>query len=163
TPALEVWVGKHLWTRVDTFTGQGPDARVYVVKTTSDGASLVCFGDGVRGRRPPAETEIVADYRYGAGVAGNVDAGRITLIRQRPVGIKAVVNPPPASGGADAEPAGDLRGRAPVAARALDRIVSPRDCKDLVAMFPGIARACVTPLSTGRRDVLFITVATADE
>jgi hypothetical protein len=163
SPALTVWVGKHLWTRVDTFSGAGPDSLVYTVKANSDGASLVCFGDGVRGRRPPAESEIVADYRYGAGVTGNVDAGRITMIRQRSLGVTGVENPLPSSGGADAQPVADLRRRAPLATRALDRIVSLRDCQDMVATLPGIARARVTPVSTPRGDVLFVTVATADK
>ena len=163
TPALAVWVAKHRWTWVASFVDQGPGSRAFLIQTTSDGASVVCFGDGVRGSRPPAEAEIIADYRYGAGAAGNVDAGRITMIRQRPLGLKAVVNPLPATGGTDAEVSDDLRTRAPLQVRALDRIVSVRDCEDVVAVFPGIARAAAGRVWNGRRDVVLVTVATDDE
>ena len=57
------------WTRVDDFLASGRESRHYTLNPT---AGVIRFGDGERGRIPPAGREIVAThYRYGGGRAGN--------------------------------------------------------------------------------------------
>lgn len=62
-----------LWEQVETLKSARPDDRVYVVSIADDGRATIKFGDGKRGRRPPAEVQLVsAHYRTGDGSAGNV-------------------------------------------------------------------------------------------
>ncbi|MBO7942391.1 baseplate J/gp47 family protein, partial [Streptomyces sp. S9] len=82
-----------------------------------------------------------AQYRNGIGAGGNVRAGQISLLVSRPLGIKDVVNPLRASGGADRESLELIRENAPRSLMALDRLVSLSDYADFTRMFAGIAKA----------------------
>ncbi|CAM5523614.1 LysM domain-containing protein OS=Streptomyces antimycoticus OX=68175 GN=SSPO_088440 PE=4 SV=1 [Streptomyces antimycoticus] len=125
TPALDIRVDGLLWHRVDSLAGRGPHERVYVTGTTGDGRTTVTFGDGVHGARLPSGHENVrARYRFGTGEAANVPADRITQALTRPLGVTAVTNPQPATGGADGDGPGMTRRTIPLAVSALDRLVS---------------------------------------
>ena len=66
------------WTQVDNFGAAGPNDTVYVLDPT---AGTVTFGDGMRGKRPPAGALIVAQtYAYGGGSAGNLASGSIKAV-----------------------------------------------------------------------------------
>ena len=54
-------------------------------------------------RCPPARTTSQATYRIGSGAAGNVGAGTITTLMDRPLGVSGVINPQAATGGQDAQ------------------------------------------------------------
>lgn len=163
-PDIDVWVDKRRWHRAESWYGQGPDSHVYLLQQDADGTTRVMFGDGVRGARlPTGQENVTATYRTGGGPDGNVEAGRIRLLRQRPLGLKAVDNPLPASGGTAAEDSASLRTRAPMRVRTLDRIVSPRDFEDFVRTYPGVARVRARQVWNGREHVLFLTVATEEE
>jgi hypothetical protein len=69
---LEVIVEGERWDPVRSFTGRGPDDRVYVISADDDGAATIRFGDGTAGHRPPEGAGIRAVFRYGSGAAGNV-------------------------------------------------------------------------------------------
>jgi predicted phage baseplate assembly protein len=175
SPALEILVDGLPWRRVDGFTGHGPADRVYVLGTAADGRATVTFGDGIHGARLPTGQENVrARYRFGAGAAGNVAAGQITQAVTRPLGVVGVVNPIPATGGADPdgpgpthpEGPGELpmaRRRIPLAVSALDRLVSVPDYADFARGRVGIGRAAAARLYDGRRQVLHVTVAGMDD
>ncbi|MFE2181946.1 putative baseplate assembly protein, partial [Streptomyces sp. NPDC059455] len=142
TPALEVRVDGLLWHRVDSLAGRGPRERVYVTGTTGDGRTTVTFGDGVHGARLPGGHENVrARYRFGTGEAANVPADRITQALTRPLGVTAVTNPQPATGGADGDGPGLTRRTIPLAVSALDRLVSLQDYEDFARSRAGIGRA----------------------
>ena len=64
-------------------------SEVYVVDAES---GQIKFGDGLRGKRPPAGAKLRASYDYGVGCAGNVAAGSINSSPALPAGIK-VTNP----------------------------------------------------------------------
>jgi len=140
-PELTVRVDGLLWTRVDTFFGQAPDARVYVVRTEGDGSTTIRFGDGTRGARPPSGVgNIRADYRWGAGAA-KPPPGSIAQIAVPVAGLKSVRGPLPATGGADAETGAELRSTAPASALTLGRAVSLQDFEALARGFPGVLNA----------------------
>ena len=62
------------------------------------------FGNGEHGARlPTGSANIKATYRYGIGRGGNVDAWKISQLATHPLGLQGVINPLPASGGADRE------------------------------------------------------------
>lgn len=164
TPALEIRVDGLLWHRVDSLAGRGPHERVYVTGTTGDGRTTVTFGDGAHGARLPSGHENVrARYRFGTGEAANVPADRVTQALTRPLGVTAVTNPQPATGGADGDGPGLTRRTIPLAVSALDRLVSLQDYEDFARSRAGIGRACARELFDGRRRVLHVTVAGVDD
>ncbi|MEV8310338.1 putative baseplate assembly protein [Streptomyces flavidovirens] len=164
TPTLEVRVDGLLWHEVDSLAGRGPRERVYVSGTAGDGRTTVTFGDGVFGARLPTGHENVrARYRFGNGKAANVRADRITQAVTRPLGVTAVTNPQPATGGADADGPGLSRRTIPLAVSALDRLVSLKDYEDFARSRAGIGRAAAREIFDGRRRVLHVTVAGVDD
>ncbi|GAA3779217.1 hypothetical protein GCM10022403_012350 [Streptomyces coacervatus] len=164
TPVLEIRVDGVLWHQVDSLAGRGPNERVYISGTASDGRTTVTFGDGIHGARLPSGHENVhARYRFGTGKAANVPADRITQPLTRPLGVTAVTNPRPAAGGADADGPGLTRRTIPLAVSALDRLVSEADYEDFARSRAGIGRAAARELFDGRRRVLHVTVAGTDD
>jgi predicted phage baseplate assembly protein len=159
---LEVRVGGLLWHEAPAFYGRGRRDEVFVTRTDDDGKTTVRFGDGESGARLPSGTQnVVADYRSGIGLDGEVDAGSLTLLQARPLGIRSVTNPVPATGAADPEQLADARRNAPLTVRTLDRIVSLQDFEDFASAFAGIGKAQAVPLWSGEARVVHITVAGA--
>ena len=68
---VTVKVNGRAWRLVASLAGAGPRDRVYVVTRTSDGGTVVEFGDGVHGALPPEGGTITAAYSTGGGAAGN--------------------------------------------------------------------------------------------
>ncbi|MGW4392157.1 putative baseplate assembly protein [Streptomyces sp. NPDC004685] len=164
TPVLEIRVDGVLWHEVDSLAGRGPRERTYITGTASDGRTTVTFGDGVHGARLPSGHENVhARYRFGTGKAADVPADRLTQPLTRPLGVTAVTNPRPATGGADADGPGLTRRTVPLAVSALDRLVSAADYEDFARSRAGIGRAAARELFDGRRRVLHVTVAGTDD
>lgn len=159
---LEVRINELRWDEVPSLYGQPADARVYTVRLDDDGAPAVVFGDGRHGARPPTGSDnVVARYRTGIGLAGEVDAGRLSVLQVRPLGIREAVNPVPATGAEDPEQLDDARGNAPLTVRTLDRIVSLRDYADFARAFAGVGKADAVALWDGRRRVVAVTIASA--
>ncbi|TPQ18228.1 putative baseplate assembly protein [Streptomyces sporangiiformans] len=164
TPVLEIRVDGVLWHEVDSLAGRGARERVYITGSTADGRTTVTFGDGVHGARLPSGHENVrARYRFGTGRAANVASGRVTQPLTRPLGVTAVTNPRPATGGADADGPALTRRTVPLAVSALDRLVSEADYEDFARSRAGIGRAAARELFDGRRRVLHVTVAGTDD
>jgi predicted phage baseplate assembly protein len=148
------------WHEVPSFAGTGPTDRAYTTRRGDDGLTAVQFGDGKTGARPPTGAENVrATYRKGIGLEGNVAAGKLTLLLTRPLGVRGVTNPVPASGGAEADTADDIRRNAPLAIMTLDRVVSLRDYEDFARAFAGIAKARADWAWSGQARGVLITVA----
>jgi predicted phage baseplate assembly protein len=93
------------------------------------------------------------------GAAGNLRAGQLKLPLDRPLGLKETDNPLPATGGVDAESAGDARRNAPLSALTLGRVVSLTDYRDFALGFPGIAKAEARWLWQGETRRIVVTVA----
>jgi hypothetical protein len=164
TSVLEIRVDGVLWHEVDSLAGRGPTERVYITGSTAGGRTTVTFGDGVHGARLPTGHENVrARYRFGTGRAANVPADRVTQPLTRPLGVTAVTNPRPATGGADADGPGLTRRTIPLAVSALDRLVSAADYEDFARSRAGIGRAAARELFDGRRRMLHVTVAGTDD
>ncbi|MFJ5674402.1 putative baseplate assembly protein [Streptomyces sp. NPDC093097] len=163
-PQLEIRVDGLRWHPVDSLAGRGPKERVYVTGTTGDGRTTVTFGDGVHGARvPTGHDNVRARYRFGTGRSANVAADRITQAVTRPLGVTAVTNPQPATGGADADGPALTRRTVPLAVSALDRLVSLADYEDFARSRAGIGRAAAREVFDGRRQVLHVTVAGVDD
>lgn len=162
-PALSVRVDGIAWQRVASLHDQPPHARVYTVSTDADGRASVHFGDNVHGARPRSGTDAVtATYRTGRGRVGNVRAGSLTTLRQRPLGVGGVTNPLPASGGTDPEADSALRRRVPQAVGALGRVVSLGDIEHSTRAFAGIGQAQARRIWTDRGPVIHLTILGTD-
>jgi predicted phage baseplate assembly protein len=157
---LEMRVNEVRWHQTDMLAGLGPTDRRFLVRLDDEGRASVTFGNGREGARPPTGAEnIRASYRIGIGVAGNVKAGQITLLATRPLGVKEVVNPLPATGGADRESRDEARRNVPLALLALDRLVSAQDYADFARTFAGIGKAVSARLWDGDHNLVHLTVA----
>jgi predicted phage baseplate assembly protein len=157
---LRVYVDGVRWHEVPTLFGRGPNERVYVTRLDDAGGTTVEFGDGVTGARVPTGPEnIEARYRKGIGLVGDVRAGQLTLLLNRPLGVKTVSNQLPAEGAADAEHENEARRNAPLTVLTLDRVVSLDDFADFARAFAGIAKALATPIRDRSGDWVLLTVA----
>jgi len=161
---LQVRVNDVLWHETDSFAALLPTDRKFITKTDDDGKTTVIFGTGQRGARlPTGQENVKAVYRNGIGKPGNVKAGQISLLVDRPPAVKAVTNPLRASGGADKESRDQARQNAPLAVMALDRLVSTQDYADFARTFAGIGKASAVRLSDGHRQLVHVTIAGADD
>jgi predicted phage baseplate assembly protein len=99
-----------------------------------------------------------ARYRKGLGAGGNVKAGALAQLLDRPLGVKGASNPLQAAGGVDPEPESEARTSIPLAVRTLGRAVSLLDYADFARAFAGVskAHAAVLPLRTGRTVVVTV-------
>jgi predicted phage baseplate assembly protein len=157
---MEIRVDGLKWQEVSSLFGKGPDERVYVVRTDSEGETKIQFGDGITGARLPTGLENVsAVYRKGMGEDGLVDSGQLSLLMTRPLGVSGVTNPLPATGAENREGREQLQRSAPLTILTLDRIVSLQDYEDYAQSFAGIAKALVTWTWDGQRRGIFVTVA----
>lgn len=160
---LEVRVDGVLWHEEDTLYGQNGDERVYTTAVDNDGVMTVQFGDGQTGARlSTGSNNVVATYRQGIGQDGNVSAGSLTTLLDKPVGLKKAVNPMAAEGGSDAESLEYARTNAPNTVRTFDRIVSLRDFEDAARSFAGVAKARAAWEWDGLEQVVQLTVAGDD-
>ena len=160
---MQVRVNNILWHEVDSLDGTQPGDRVYITQTDDDDKVTITFGNGTNGARLPTGAENVkAIYRTGIGTPGNVDAGKITSLISRPLGVTGVNNPLPATGGADRETRDSARDNVPLASAALGRIVSVQDYAYFTRTFAGIGKASAASLSDGQQQVVYLTIAGQD-
>ncbi len=160
---LEVFVNDVQWHETDSPAGLQKVDRKFITKTDNEDKTTILFGNGREGARLPTGIEnIKAGYRNGIGRPGNVKAEQITLLATKPLGVKEVINPLRASGGADRENRELARKSAPLAVKALDRLVSVQDYEDFSRIYGGIGKARATEISDGRRQIVHVTIAGAD-
>jgi hypothetical protein len=142
---LEVRINDVRWHEAATLAEVGANDRKYTTRSCDDDKVDVVFGNGRHGLRLPTGRENVkAKYRNGIGKPGNVKAKQISLLGSRPLGVKGVVNPMRASGGANRDEAEAIRRNAPLAIFALDRLISTTDYADFARSFGGIGKATAT-------------------
>ena len=160
---LKVYVNDVLWQEVPFFYGHGVNEHIYVTQRDDDGRTTIRFGDGLTGARlPTGQNNIRAEYRKGTGLGGLVEAGQLSQLLSRPLGLKEAINPEPAQGAEDPESRDDARHNAPTTVLTLERAVSLQDYADFARTFAGVAKAQAVWVWDGRRRSIFLTVAGAD-
>jgi predicted phage baseplate assembly protein len=107
----------------------------------------------------PATLNITAEYRAGIGFDGEVPEAAVSQLKTRPLGIRGVVNPSPATGAADRELLESARRNAPGTIKTLGRIVSLTDYEDFASAFAGIGKAQARELWSGQQKVVHLTIA----
>lgn len=141
-PELTLLVDGVRWQAVESLYGQGPDAPAFRLGERDDQKALLTFGDGRTGARlPSGRGNVVAQYRKGRGLAGLVAAHKLSILLNRPPGLRDATNPAPAEGGADPESLDQARQNAPVSVRTFGRVVSLEDFAWLATASGAIAKA----------------------
>lgn len=157
---LQVRANGVAWNGVASLYERGPSSQVFATVGQSDGTTDVFFGDGIEGATlPTGQNNIQATYRIGSGSAGNVAAGTLTTLIQRPLGVSGVANPEPATGGQDAQSINDVRAHAPQTVLTLERAVSITDYQNYASTFAGIEKAYAIWIPSGPSRGIFLTVA----
>lgn len=139
-PELTIYVSGIEWKQVDMLFGSGPDDRVYVVRQTDDGKSVVQFGNGVMGARlPSGQDNVTAVFRVGVAATGVTTkdpqaAGRVD-------GLNKVKLPSAVAGGAEPETQATARVAAPLKMQSLGRLVSLTDFEAEALTIPGVLKA----------------------
>jgi baseplate J-like protein len=148
-----------LWEAERELLGSDRFATKFVVEMTGDGRAQLRFGDDVIGREPQPGTSFTATYRVGNGRAGNVGAGALKRVAvDKPLKIRSVRNPIPASGGTDPESLEQTRLFAPQAFRSQRRAVTVEDYARAAETHPEVQRAGATRRWTGSWWTMFVTV-----
>lgn len=161
---LVVRVNEVEWHEADNLAGLSSRDRDYITQTDDAHKTTVIFGTGDHGARlPTGSSNVKAIYRYGIGSPGNVDAQQISQLASQPLGLKGVINPLRASGGADADSRDQARRNASLAVEALDRLVSVDDYAEFARTYAGIGKASSARLTDGRRFVVHVTIAGAND
>ena len=159
---LVVRANNMAWTEVPTLYNQPPTTQVFSVLNQSDQTTDVIFGDNVEGATlPTGQNNIQATYRTGSGLAGNVAAGSVTTLIDRPTGVSGVSNPDTATGGQDPQSIDGIRAYAPQSVLTLGRVVSIEDYQNYANTFAGIAKANAIWIPSGPGRGVFLTVAAA--
>jgi hypothetical protein len=133
-------VDDRYWTEVPTLYGRGPSESIFETYNDDDGNTHVRFGDGEKGARLATGAAVVATYRVGSGAAAP-PAGALTQILTAVPNLQSVRNPVAPIGGADPEPASDVRRLAPRSVLTFGRAISGDDYATVAAAAPGVARA----------------------
>jgi hypothetical protein len=164
TSTLRLFINNIEWHETDSLAGLEADDRRFITRTDNEGKTSVIFGNGIKGARLPTGVEnILAQYRNGIGKTGNVKEEQISLLISKLLGIKEVINPLPSSGGTDKETLQQARQHAPLAVKALDRLVSVRDYEDFCRIYGGIGKAHAIELSNGRERLIHVTIAGVED
>ena len=149
------------WQEIDDLLSAGPEVQVTDPKLPPGAkpptdlpvevfvvdaeAGQIKFGDGFRGKRPPAGAKLRVSYDYGVGSAGNVGAGSIRTSPALPAGIK-VSNPVRTWSGAEAETVTEGEKQIARYLQHRDRLVNATDFETITMRTPGV--------DIGRVDVL---------
>jgi hypothetical protein len=136
------------WNEVPSLDATGPNDRVFELDAE---AGTLTFGDGTHGRIPPlvvtAGQIIALRYRWGGGLAGDMDAGSISVSAVQYAGVGGVINFVSAGGGRDAETLdmAKLRARKELSTRS--RAVTAGDFEWIALQTPKVTvkRAIVVP------------------
>jgi predicted phage baseplate assembly protein len=148
---------KEIWEERPDFSTAEADSPVYTLDSHDGTLTLGPLlrqpeGEVQRlGRVPPRGARLVfSAYRYGGGVAGNVGANTITVLKTSPSWVGRVNNAERAHGGRDGQTIADLQRVPPSVLGLRARAVTADDYEHLAARVPGVARArCLAP---GRRE-----------
>jgi hypothetical protein len=128
------------WTEVPMLYGHGPGEPVFETYQDDAGHTHVRTGTGETGRRLPSGAKVSATYRVGSGAAVPA-AGALSQVLTAVPNLRSVRNPVPPVGGADPEPAADVRTLAPRSVLTFGRAISGDDYATVAAAAPGVTRA----------------------
>lgn len=161
---LEVRVNNMKWDEVSNLVLQGAEDRVFMVQQSAEGPTSILFGNGIHGLRPTTGIENVsASFRIGIGKGGNVAPKQISVALDRPLGVREVINPLPATGGSDPEGLSSARSNVSRGLKTLGRVVSIADYEHFACSFAGVGKAKAASMRNGQGEVLHVTIAGVED
>lgn len=156
---LEIQIDDVRWHEAPNLLDLGPKDHCYVTRLDENGNTFVIFGDGNNGARPNTGTEnIQAKYRSGIGMGGILEENQLTLLLNRPLGVRGVTNSLPSQGAQDPEDSNKARKNAPLKILTMGRLVSLQDFEDYANAFPGIGKSKATWGWDGQHKVVCLTI-----
>lgn len=160
---VQITVNGIPWKEVPSLYEQDGRSETFTLRSEDDGTTTVYFGDGEHGARLPSGREnVVATYRTCDASAGSIAAGRVSLLKTRPLGIRSAVNPLPAGGNSGPETLEQGRRNAPLETQIVDRIVTLQDYQGFASAFPGVGKAYARLVWNGRAQVVHVTIGGMD-
>lgn len=141
------------WTLQESLAFSREKQQDFIIEIDAGDRATVIFGDGVFGAIPENGATIMATYRVGGGLQGNVlkdsigtivDASQLSLN-----GVKAT-NATGATGGAERESIDHAVMHAPSVFRSLKRAVTEDDYKALALDFKGVGKVRAVAASWNR-------------
>lgn len=129
--------GDDNWTVVRSLYGYDPDDKVIQLEERPDGSFHLLLGDNVTGKRPSSGLSVVATYRVGATISGNVGADTVVQPAASLTYLTDTTNPRPATGWKEREGRDD---------GSIDQTAA--NLRTLALEIPGFVRSvngCVTP------------------
>lgn len=159
-PAIQLAETNDAWLPVRELLASDAFARQFVTETENDGRAYLRFGDGVLGRKPTAGSNLLATYRIGSGLLGNVGAEAIRHVVSDTLGgaLLLVRNPLAAQGGVAPESAQAVKLQAPAAFRVQMRAVTAEDWAEVAERHAAVQRAVATLRFTGSWNTVYLTV-----
>ena len=150
------------WHEVENFFDSLANSRHYLCDPIQ---GEISFGDGRKGWVPPTGRDSVkCEYRLGGGVAGNVGASTLTVLKQSIAFVQGVTNPFPAQGGADPETIDEAKRRGTYAIKNRDRAITAEDYEQLaLAASRRVARAKCVQASDGSISLLLVPKAERED
>jgi hypothetical protein len=131
------------WTLQESLAFSREEQKNYTIEIDENERATIIFGDGALGAIPPNGTEIIATYRVGGGLKGNVPAKSIQTIVDAPqlslIGAK-IENPTSATGGSERESIEHAVKHAPNVFRSFKRSVTADDYKAIALDFNGVGK-----------------------
>lgn len=133
---VTVSVDSEEWERVNNLFGQISSSKVYRVVFDERNRASIKFGDGIYGKRLPADAQVVIDVYSGGGPAGNsVAAGAITSFISsftNSSNIDSVTNVLSPSGGDAQDSLAEITEQLPGQLRQIAGLVNPEDIAQVI-------------------------------
>lgn len=161
--SLQLAVNGLPWRQVPSLHEAGPGDQVFIVRIDEQGYATVLFGDGTHGARlPSGQDNVTARYRTADAISEPLPGFSLTLLDNRPLGVRAVQNPLPTFGAVAPEPIEEGRANVPVRARTIDRAVSVPDYQDFALALGGVGKATARALWADGAFTVHVTIAPSD-
>lgn len=129
------------YRRVSALSGFGSGDRVYVLSESSDGYSIVRFGNGVTGYVPPTNSTIRVSYGTSSGANGNFTGNSVVGFTSSPSVYLSVSSSTSFTGGQNDETIASLKQTVPSAISTQDRAVTLDDFVNLAKRVPSVTKA----------------------
>jgi hypothetical protein len=144
------------WHPKNDLLGSTYYAHEFVVEMDENGFAQLRFGDGKLGAKP--DPDLIATYRVGRGLLGNVGSEAIVQVMTSITGITNVRNPLPAMSGVDPESITAVQQYAPQAFRVQQRAVTEADYATIAMRYPEVQRAVASRRWTGSWYTVYLTI-----
>lgn len=147
--SLGITIGVDVWVPLTSFGFAKPTDKVFVVNIHENGIAYAEFGDGTFGAIPPVGQDIIGSYTTSIGADANtIQPQTITTLNTALVlpGVSTikVTNYFSPSGGRNYESIENIRFRAPLSLRTLERAVTYQDYIDVALLANGVIKAEVS-------------------